>query len=98
MSLDLAAQLATDRTAMMDQSGAGVDVPLVGPSATVRCLFQDESSSGDREGPYAWVLDADITTGGLTHGATVTIDGRSFTIDGRQADGYGWTMLVLESQ
>lgn len=102
MALDLSAQILADAQAhLVDPAGgtaANTSVPIVGPSATVRGLFQDESSRGDREGPYAWLLDADVTTAGLAHGATATIDGRSFTVDGRQADGHGWTMLVLESQ
>lgn len=93
-AIELMTQLDTDLAIWFPGDGTGFDQDVTGPDGVIRGIYTDESYDGGRAGPNVWIRESDLGT--ITHGSTLTIDGRSHTVDGLRPDGVKLIQLVLE--
>ncbi len=91
----LAQQITADvGTSFLDASaGFAVQVTLPDLSTIDGILLDSFGEVPDPRAPQLFVADADVSA--LSHGAALTINSISYTIEGYQPDGFGGAVLQL---
>lgn len=88
-----------DRLALLEDWGVSA---VTGAGATIQGVFDDKYLGIDAQGmvveadsPIFVCRSSDVASAALTHGATVTINGVTYTVRTLKPDGTGMTQLVL---
>lgn len=85
----------TDRLAMLNDFGVTV---VYGAGSYVGIYDRPYNDFGDVAGyaPQLLMRSADVVTASMANGGSITVDGNSFIVREIQADGTGFTMIMLE--